>query len=109
MSSGRSGVWVVVPLLGAACFHLFTFNASRIPSEVGWGSHAWIESDCANPSRWRLIVGVGPVRSARLANAAAAGWIRSPEDLESIDGIGAHVASKIARHVRWDPFATLEP
>jgi len=63
----------------------------------GWS----ISASETDPAVWAQLRGVGPVLARRIADRAALGLLRSPQDLLRVRGIGIKMASRVEPWIFW--------
>lgn len=60
-----------------------------------------------DPAAWDELPGIGPARAAALAELAAAGALRCPDDLLQARGVGSKTSAAVAGRVAWDAAESL--
>jgi hypothetical protein len=92
---------LILVVLGVG--ELMAARHDRVVPVQGMGCLARIDPGSPEPEMWRWAPGIGPVLARRLADAAAAGLIQAPTDLERVSGIGPILAGRLRGCVHWGP------
>jgi len=94
---------LVVPLLlGGGAEPSSTDPLLRPQDDIVAVSLGWpVSPTCADVRVWEGLPGIGPVRAARLADAASRGQLRGPVDLLQVPGIGIKMATLLVPRVEW--------
>lgn len=85
-----------------------TFDAPGSPSRAQRAALVFMQGgrlafDAIDADALELIDGIGPSRAARMLDARAHAKLSTAADLERLDGIGPVLATRVARHVHFDP------
>jgi hypothetical protein len=68
-------------------------------TEVAFGLP--VAPDEADPEVWQELSGIGSTRARRIAELAAGGDLRRPDDLLRVHGVGPTLRDEVAPRVAW--------